>query len=70
MLNKVFPHSRDRMILLPVIGSQLIVTTSLFLMPVLIDALEVHAGLSGRAAGYLLSMELAVSALTTLLLSA
>jgi DHA1 family inner membrane transport protein len=70
VLNKVFPHSRDRMILLPVIGSQLIVTTSLFLMPVLIDALEVHAGLSGRAAGYLLSMELAVSALTTLLLSA
>jgi MFS family permease len=58
------------MILLPVIGSQLIVTTSLFLMPVLIDALEVHAGLSGRAAGYLLSMELAVSALMTLLLSA
>jgi MFS family permease len=57
------------MILLPVIGSQLIVTTSLFLMPVLIGALEAHAGLSGRAAGFLLSMELAVSALTTLLLS-
>ncbi|MGD0680867.1 MAG: hypothetical protein ABR990_02355 [Terracidiphilus sp.] len=57
------------MILLPVIGSQLIVTISLFLMPVLIGTLEVHAGLSGRAAGYLLSMELAVSAFTTLLLS-
>jgi MFS family permease len=70
VLNKVFPHRRDRMILLPVIGSQLIVTTSLFLMPVLIGALEAHAGLSGRAAGFLLSMELAVSALTTLLLSA
>ena len=58
------------MILLPVIGSQLIVTTSMFLMPVLIDTLEVHAGLSGRSAGLLLSMELAVSALTTLALSA
>ncbi|MGA3160729.1 MAG: MFS transporter [Terracidiphilus sp.] len=58
------------MILLPVIGSQLIITTSLFLMPVLIGALEAHAGFSGRAAGFLLSMELAVSALTTLLLSA
>jgi MFS family permease len=58
------------MILLPVIGSQLIVTISLFLMPILIGTLEVHAGLSGKVAGFLLSMELAVSALTTLLLSA
>ena len=58
------------MILLPVIGSQLIVTTSLFLMPLLIGTLEAYAGLSGRAAGYLLSMELAVCALTTLCLSA
>jgi MFS family permease len=58
------------MILLPVIGSHLIVTTSLFLMPILIGTLEDHAGLSGRTAGFLLSMELVVSALTTLLLSA
>ncbi|MGB9408056.1 MAG: hypothetical protein WCA89_11010, partial [Terracidiphilus sp.] len=57
------------MILLPVIGSQLIVMTSMFLMPVIIDALELHAGLSAKAAGLLLSMELAVSALTTLSLS-
>jgi predicted MFS family arabinose efflux permease len=69
MLKKVFPHRRDRMILLPVIGSQLIVMTSMFLMPVIIDALELHAGLSAKAAGLLLSMELAVSALTTLSLS-
>lgn len=55
--------------MLPVIGSQLIVTTCLFLMPILIDTLEVHAGFSGRAAGFLLSMELAVSALATLCLS-
>ena len=57
------------MILLPLIGSQLIVMTSMFLMPILIDTLEVHAGLTGKAAGLLLSMELAVSALTTLSLS-
>jgi predicted MFS family arabinose efflux permease len=69
VLSKVFPQKRDRMILLPVIGAQLIVMTSMFLMPVLIDTLEVHAGLSGKAAGLLLSMELAVSALTTLSLS-
>ncbi len=58
------------MILLPAIGSQLIVTTNLFLMPLLIDTLEVHAGLSARTAGFLLSLELAASALTTLFLSA
>ena len=39
-------------------------------MPVLIDSLQLKAGLSGRAAGFLLSMELVVSACTTLLLSA
>ena len=69
VLNKIFPHRRDRLILLPVIGSQLIVTISLFLLPVLIGTLEAYAGFTGRAAGSLLSMELAVSALTTLLLS-
>ncbi len=57
------------MILPPAIGSQLIVTTSLFLMPLLIDTLKVDAGLSGKAAGFLLSMELAVSAITTLCLA-
>ena len=51
-------------------GSQLIITTSLFLMPLLIDTLKVRAELSGKVAGLLLSMELAVSALTTLCLSA
>ena len=70
MLRKLLLHKRDRLILFPAIGSQLIVSTSLFLMPVLIDSLQVKAGLSGRAAGFLLSMELVVSAFTTLFLSA
>jgi len=58
------------MIVLPAIGSQLIATTSLFLMPALMSTLEVKAGLSGRASGLLLSMELAVSAFTTIYLTA
>jgi predicted MFS family arabinose efflux permease len=70
VFDRVLPRSRDRLILLPVIGAQLIVTTSLFLMPVLIDTLKVYAGLTGKAAGFLLSMELAVSALTTVCFSA
>jgi predicted MFS family arabinose efflux permease len=70
LLKKVLAHKRDRLILLPVMGSQLIVTTSLFLMPVLIETLTANVGLSGKAAGLLVSMELAVSALTTLCLSA
>jgi predicted MFS family arabinose efflux permease len=70
VLKKILPWKRDRLILFPAIGSQLIVSTSLFLMPVLIDNLEVKAGLSSKAAGFLLSMELVVSAFTTLLLSA
>jgi predicted MFS family arabinose efflux permease len=70
MLSKILLRKRDRMILFPVIGAQLIVSTSLFLMPLLIDTLKVHAGLSEKVAGLLLSMELAVSALTTLCLSA
>lgn len=56
--------------MLPVLGAQLIVGTSLFLIPLFIEALKVHAGLSSRAAGFLLSMEIAVSAVTTLWLSA
>ena len=57
-VEKDFAVERDRMILFPAIGSQLIVSTSLFLMPILIDSLQVKAGLSSRAAGFLLSMEL------------
>lgn len=64
-----FPRKRDRMFLVPVIGAQLIIGTSLFLLPVLVDALRVHAGLSARAAGLLLSLELAAAALTTISLS-
>lgn len=70
MLRRILPRKRDRMILLPVIGSQLIVTTSLFLMPILIDTLKDRGGLSGKATGLVLSTELAASALTTLCLSA
>lgn len=70
MLKRMLAWKRDRAILFPAIGSQLIVSASLFLMPVLIDSLQAKAGLSSRAAGFLLSMELAVSAFTTLLLSA
>jgi len=58
------------MFLLPVIGAQLIIGTSLFLLPVLADALRVHAGLSARTAGLLLSLELGAAALTTICLSA
>jgi MFS family permease len=70
VLIEMLPRKRDRCILLPAIGAQLIVATSLFIMPLLIETLEAHAGASDRAAGFLLSMELAVSALTTLCLSA
>jgi predicted MFS family arabinose efflux permease len=68
-LKKILPNKRDRMIVLPAIGSQIITTTSLFLMPVLISSLQVNGGLTGTVAGLLLSMELVVSAFTTLLLS-
>ena len=57
---------RDRAILVPAIGAQLISTTSMFIVPVLLDALQ-SVGLSGAAAGSLFSLELVVSALTTLL---
>lgn len=70
MFNRILPHRRDRMIIVPVIGAQLIMSTSLFLMPLLIDTLTTNAGISVRSAGLLLSMELAITALTTLVLSA
>jgi len=69
MLISPFPQKRDRMFLLPVIGAQLIIGTSLFLLPVLVDALRVHAELSARTAGLVLSLELASAALTTICLS-
>jgi predicted MFS family arabinose efflux permease len=69
VLKKIFPRKRDRVILLPAIGSQLIVSTSLFLLPLLIATLNRDAGLSGESAGLLLSVELGVSALTTFCLS-
>jgi predicted MFS family arabinose efflux permease len=69
MLIALFPRKRDRIFLLPVIGAQLIIGTSLFLLPVLIDVLKNHAGLSERSAGLLLSLELGTAALTTICLS-
>ena len=70
VLKKILQSKRDRIIVLPAIGSQLITTTSLFLMPVLIGTLQVKRGLTGTVAGLLLSMELVVSSFTTLFLSA
>jgi predicted MFS family arabinose efflux permease len=69
MFSLLIPRKRDRLILLPAIGAQLIMGTSLFLLPVIVDALETRAGLSARAAGLLLSMELATAAFTTIGLS-
>src|SRR3974390_1780202 len=69
-LKNILPRKRDRMIVLPAIGSQFIAATTLFLMPVLINSLQMKAGLSGRAAGWGLSMELVVSAFTTFILCA
>lgn len=70
MFKGILQHRRDRALILPVIGAQLIIGTSLFLMPLLIETLKVDVGLSGRTAGLLLSLELGASALTTLWLSA
>jgi predicted MFS family arabinose efflux permease len=70
VLRKLLPRKRDRMIVLPAIGSQLIATTSLFLMPVLISTLQLKAGMPQGVAGLLLSMELVASAFTTILITA
>jgi predicted MFS family arabinose efflux permease len=69
MLTAILPHRRDRALILPVIGAQLIVGTGLFLIPLMIEALRAYAGVSAKMAGLLLSMELGLSALTTLCLS-
>jgi predicted MFS family arabinose efflux permease len=69
MFIALFPRKRDRVLLLPIVGAQLIIGTSLFLLPVLVDVLSYHAGLSGKAAGLLVGMELATAALTTIFLS-
>lgn len=69
MLIALFSRKRDRIFLLPVIGAQLIIGSSLFLLPVLLEVLRVHAGLSEKSAGLLLSLELATAALTTICLS-
>lgn len=61
-------RKRDTAIFLPAIGAQLISMTSLFILPILMDALE-RGGLSERKAGLLLSIELAASAFATLCVS-
>lgn len=68
-MKNILPRKRDKMILPPAIGSQIIATTSLFLLPALINNLEINAGLSGRVAGMLLSLELVASAFTTFYMS-
>ncbi len=70
MLKSLFPRSRDRAILLPAIGAQLILGTTMSLLPVFVDTLRLKAGLSATGAGFLVSAELATASLTTLLLSA
>lgn len=61
---------RDRVILVPAIGAQLIATTSAFVLPFVVGALVSGAGFSESSAGYLLSMEAIAAALTTLAFSA
>ncbi|UWZ82290.1 MFS transporter [Occallatibacter riparius] len=70
MLRTLFPRDRDQILVLPLVGAQLVIGTSLFLLPVLVDTLKGRAGLTGRSAGLLVSMELAVAAITTVVLSA
>jgi predicted MFS family arabinose efflux permease len=70
MLSALFPRRRDRAILFPAIGGQLVLGTTMSLLPVFLDTLRTQAGLSLRTAGFLLSSELGVAATTTLILSA
>jgi MFS family permease len=69
VLSALFPHKRDQAILLPAVGAQLILGTSMSLLPVFIENLRTQTGLRARDAGYLLSSELAVAALITIFLS-
>jgi predicted MFS family arabinose efflux permease len=61
---------RDRAIFVPTIGSQLVATTSAFVLPFVVGALISGGGFSEGTAGYLLSMEAIAAALTTLAVSA
>ena len=61
---------RDRAILVPTVGAQLIATTSAFVLPFVVAALMASAGYSEQSAGYLLSMEAIAAALTTVAVSA
>lgn len=61
---------RDRAILVPAIGAQLIATTGMYIVPVLLDALRTSGGLDEATAGFLFTIELVASALTTLVVSA
>lgn len=70
MLSALFPNRRDRAILFPAIGAQLLMGTTVSLLPVFLDTLRTQAGLSVRSAGFLLSSELGVAAVTNLILSA
>jgi predicted MFS family arabinose efflux permease len=69
MLTALFPSRRDRAILFPAIGAQLLLGTTSSLLPVFLETLEDKAGLTVRGAGFLLSGELAAASLTTLLVT-
>jgi predicted MFS family arabinose efflux permease len=68
MMTQKRTRKRDAAIFFPAIGAQLISTTSLYILPILMGALE-RGGLSERKAGLLLSIELPASALATLCVS-
>lgn len=61
---------RDRAILVPAIGAQLIAMTGMYIVPVLLDAFRTSGGLDEQTAGFLFTVELVASALTTLIVSA
>lgn len=61
---------RDRSILLPAIGSQLIVSTGVFVVPFTMVALLHGGSFDEQTAGFLVSLEALVASITTLGLSA
>lgn len=61
---------RDGAILLPAIGSQLVVSTGLFVVPFTVLALLHGGGLDEQSAGFLVSLEALAASITTICLSA
>ncbi len=61
---------RDGAILLPAIGSQLVVSTSVFVVPFTVVALLGSGGFDEQSAGFLVSLEAMAASITTIGLSA